>query len=67
MRKVEKPLRKDIVAGVTVLTLGSGRCPFSMMFFLLKRGLLSIIATFKCFVNGLLAERRTTISSKINN
>ena len=49
------PLKKDIVAGVTVLTLGSGRSSFLMKCFLPKAGLLSMMATFKCFVNGLLA------------
>lgn len=67
MRKVEKFLRKDIVVGVMVLILGLGRCFFLMMFFFFKRGLLLIIVIFKCFVNGLLVERRIIISLKINN
>lgn len=49
------PLKKVIVAGVTVLTLGSGRLSFLTKFLNPKAGLLSIMATFKCLVNGMLA------------
>lgn len=49
------PLKIDIVAGVTVLTLGSGGSSFLMETPLDNAGLLSIMATFKSFVNGMLA------------
>lgn len=51
------PLKKEIVAGVTVLTLGSGGSSFFMENPLPKVGLLSIMATFKCLVNGKLAAK----------
>lgn len=51
------PLKNDIVAGVTVLTLGSGGSSFLMLIPLTNAGLLSIIATFKCLVNGVLAKK----------
>ena len=44
-------------AGVTVLTLGSGGSSFLMCKPLLRAGLLSTIATFNCFVIGILAGR----------
>lgn len=50
------PLKNDIVAGVTVLTLGSGGSSFLMCTPLNNAGLLSTMATFKCFVNGMLAK-----------
>ena len=49
------PLKRDIVAGVTVLTLGSGGSSFLIQNLPDKAGLLSIMATFKCFVKGMLA------------
>lgn len=49
------PLKKDIVAGVTVLTLGSGGLPFLMLAPPFKAGLLSIMAIDNCLVNGMLA------------
>lgn len=51
------PLKRDIVAGVTVLTLESGGSSFLMLTLLPKAGLLSMIATFKCFVNGAVAAQ----------
>lgn len=49
------PLKKEIVAGVTVLTLGSGGSSFLKHSSFPKVGLLSMMATVKCFVNGVLA------------
>lgn len=49
------PLKKDIVAGVTVLTLGSGGSSCLMHFWAISAGLLSIIAILSSFVNGMLA------------
>lgn len=49
------PLKKEIVAGVTVLTLGSGGSSFLKHSSFPKVGLLSMMATLKCFVNGVLA------------
>ena len=51
------PLKRDIVAGVTVLTLASGGSSFLIMSPLDNAGLLSMMATFKCFVIGILAKR----------
>lgn len=47
------PLKKEILAGVTVLTLGSGKSTFLMEVPLFKAGFLSIIAILNCFVNGM--------------
>lgn len=44
-----------MVAGVTALTLGSGGSSLLMKKLLDNAGLLSTMATFKCFVNGMLA------------
>lgn len=49
------PLKREIVVGVTVLTLGSGGSSFLMEAPLNKAGLLSMMAIFKCFVKGVLA------------
>lgn len=54
------PLKRDIVAGVTVLTLASGGSPFFKRTLLPNAGLLSMMATFKCFVNGMLAANTHT-------
>lgn len=51
------PLKREIVAGVTVLTLGSGGSSFLKQTLLPNVGLLSMMATFKCFVNGMLAAK----------
>lgn len=61
--KVSKllPLKRDIVAGVTVLTLASGGSPLFKRTLLPNAGLLSMMATFKCFVNGMLAANAHTI------
>jgi hypothetical protein len=56
------PLKKDTVAGVTVLTLGSGGSSLFMHGLLAKAGLLSMMATLRCFVNGMVAA-----SNKVNN
>lgn len=50
------PLKRDMVAGVTVLTLGSGGSSFLMLSPFDTAGLLSMMATFKCFVNGIFAK-----------
>lgn len=55
------PLKNDIVAGVTVLTLGSGGSSFFMQSLFTKAGLLSMMATFKCFVNGVVAATSNKI------
>lgn len=49
------PLKKEMVAGVTVLTLGSGGSSFLMWKLFIKAGLLSMMATVSCFVNGIVA------------
>ena len=49
--------KKEIVAGVTILTLGSGTSVFFREVPDCKAGLLSIMATLSCFVNGILANR----------
>lgn len=51
------PLKRDIVAGVTVLTLGSGGSSFLMLSPFDNAGLLSMMATFKCLVSGILAKK----------
>lgn len=51
------PLKRDIVAGVTVLTLGSGGSSFLMQSPFNNAGLLSMMATFKCLVSGILAKK----------
>ena len=56
------PLKKDIVAGVTVLTLGSGGSSLFMHGLLAKAGLLSMMATRKCFVNGVVAASNKVIN-----
>ena len=52
------PLKREMVAGVTVLTLGSGGSSFLIEGPFNKAGLLSMIAIDKCFVNGMLAATR---------
>ncbi len=59
MTKISKliPLKRDIEAGVTVLTLGLGGSSLLKQSLLPNTGLLSMMATFKCFVNGMLAAK----------
>lgn len=56
-------MKKDIVAGVTVLTLESGGPSFLMLAPPFNAGLLSIMAIDNCLVNGMLAAN--TNNSKI--
>jgi hypothetical protein len=49
------PLKKKLVAGVTVLTLESGILLLVRWFLDFNAGLLLLMVTLRCFVNGILA------------
>ena len=51
-------MKKEMVAGVTVLTLESGILLLVRQFLDFNAGLLSIMATLRFFVNGMLAAYR---------